>query len=42
MRVGASIRRLALSTSQIAADMGEECIYMELGREISLIYRSAG
>jgi hypothetical protein len=27
--------------AEIAADMGEECIYTELGREIFLIYHSA-
>ena len=36
-----SVRGFEVFLSGIAADMGEECVYMELGREIYLVYRSA-
>ena len=36
-----SVQSLEVFLAEIAADMGEECIYMELGRDIFLIYRSA-
>ena len=36
-----SVKNFEAFLAEIAAEMGEECIYMELGREISLIYRSA-
>jgi hypothetical protein len=35
-----SIQSFEVFLAEIGADMGEECIYMELGREIFLIYRS--
>ena len=36
-----SVRGFEVFLSGIDADMGEECVYMELGREIYLVYRSA-
>ena len=36
-----SVKSFEVFLAEIAAEMGEECIYMELGREIFLIYRSA-
>ena len=35
-----SVQSFEVFLSEIAADMGEDCIYMELGRDIFLIYRS--
>jgi len=34
------IQSLEVFLAEIAADMGEDCIYVELGRDIFLIYRS--
>lgn len=36
----ASIHSFQLFLADIAAEMREECIYIELGREIFLVYRS--
>ena len=35
-----SVRSFEVFLAEIAADMDEDCIYMELGRDIFLIYRS--
>ena len=36
-----SVRSFEVFLSEIAADMHEECIYVELGREIFLVYAAA-
>jgi hypothetical protein len=36
-----SVRSFEVFLSEIAADMQEECIYVELGREIFLVYAAA-